>query len=117
MQDEHVILSPIGNIAEQCWLAVPQHFPQVQLDAYVVMPNHLHGIVIMSRMDQRPSTSLGQVINSFKGAVSRSAGQPVLQSRYYDHIIRNLQDADRIREYIHHNPARWESDQGLERAQ
>ena len=82
-QGENIILSRIGNIAEQCWQAIPQHFPDVHLDAFVMMPNHLHGILILSKPEQLPPISLGQVINSFKGADTRIAGVSVWQPRYH----------------------------------
>ncbi len=108
--DGTVHLSSLGELVDQSWRAIPDHIVGVTLDAYVVMPNHLHGIVLLSADASHSPVSLGRVINSFKGAVTRIAQQPVWQSRYYDHIIRGKTDAHRIREYICNNPARWNSD-------
>lgn len=122
--DGVVNLSPTGEIAAECWLALPEHFPSVDLDAWVIMPNHMHGIIIRddllvgTRYSASASPlSLGAIINTYKGAVTRAerlcCNEPELrlwQTRYHDHIIRNEQDLDRIREYIVCNPARWEAD-------
>lgn len=65
---------------------------------------------MLSNGPVQPTQSLGRVLNSFKGAVTRKAQRSVWQSRYYDHIIRGESDALRIREYISHNAARWSAD-------
>jgi len=44
-------LSAIGEIAQQCWDQIPEHFPFVILDEFVIMPNHIHGIIIIDKMD------------------------------------------------------------------
>ncbi|MFN8593521.1 MAG: transposase [Thermomicrobiales bacterium] len=98
------------------------------LDAWVVMPNHLHGIVVlMGDAHTRPTigitprgparASLGAVIGGFKSAVSRQVTaerltlvQPIWQRNYYERIIRNDRELAAIRQYIADNPARWESD-------
>lgn len=49
--DEEMVLSDVGQIARQCWLAIPEHFPFVKLDAFIIMPNHVHGIVIIDKHD------------------------------------------------------------------
>jgi putative transposase len=82
--DEKVKLSPIGKIAKQCWEEIPQHFPNVELDAFIIMPNHIHGIIIISPsvgveyIQPLPKTfqhvipnSLGSIIRCYKAAVKR----------------------------------------------
>jgi len=68
----------IGTIAHQCWLEIPQHFPFVELDEFVIMPNHVHGILFFNRPDYREwksnafgpqSKNLGSVIRGFKAGV------------------------------------------------
>jgi REP element-mobilizing transposase RayT len=103
----------------------------VELDAWVVMPNHLHGIVVISgeraRAPQRPSHriarpvprlragSLGAIIGQVKSVCTkriRAAGHQEFawQGRFYDHIIRDEASLDRIREYIDGNALTWEKD-------
>jgi REP element-mobilizing transposase RayT len=132
--DGSVRLNEIGKLVEQTWLATPTIRPNVSLDEYVVMPNHLHGIVIIDwemRFDpvarrgvlqyaptvnelQSPSQTLGAIIRGFEGsgtkrinAMRGAPGTPVWQRNYYEHIVRNDKDLDRIREYIHRNTDKW----------
>ena len=95
-----VQLSPLGQLAEKYLLRI------AQLDHYVIMPNHVHLILLL----QQPSISVPQIIRSWKILVSKEAGYSVWQRSYYDHIIRNQSDYDRIRTYMEENPARWTSD-------
>lgn len=125
-------LSPLGDIVLDGWLWTPVVRPDVSLDAYVIMPNHLHGIIVLHRhgqylgdVDLRPgsppagpmSGSLGAIINQVKSTSARRinrlrglTGAPVWQRDYHDHIVRNESDLDRIRAYIEDNPARWRDD-------
>jgi REP element-mobilizing transposase RayT len=124
-------LSRLGRIVEDCWGAIPIHFSNVELDIYTVMPNHLHGILIFARRAggacpaptkqrrAKPATSsLSAVVGSFKSAVTKKVntiqntpGRTFWQRGYYEHVIRNEADCDRIREYICHNPDRWAEDE------
>lgn len=126
------------NVAEQVWQAIPGHFPTVSLDEYIVMPNHLHGIVSLigdvGARSPRPPTSdqryvagavtaplqrptLGQVIAYFKyqstkliNVLHGTPAAPVWQRNYYEHVIRNEAELHRLRKYIQNNPAQWELD-------
>lgn len=106
-----------GKIASEIWNTIPQHYPDVELDAFVVMPNHIHGILCLMGDGKSFKTVLGRVINAYKGAVTarireNSADEiyKVWQSRYHDHIIRNERSLNYIREYVASNPQRWEQD-------
>ncbi len=205
-----VRLSPLGMVAAACWQAIPQHFPGVELDVWVIMPNHVHGIIVLpgsavvggaSVADAAgpgsvsagarlgvgaqhaaplpgiasppgvatptpdssapgapppgvaappPATvgapvgahrvgaqhaaplpgiapapdvprvapgSLGAIVRSFKSAVTKQAremawmpGVPLWQRNYYEHIVRNERELERLRRYIDENPERWELD-------
>jgi putative transposase len=105
-------LSAVGQIAYDCWLSIPEHFPTVSLDAFVVMPNHLHGILVL----RGGGPALGAVVGTYKAAVTRAARRaglapsaPLWHGRYYDHIVRDQADIERIRAYILANPLRWSS--------
>ncbi|MBF8296081.1 MAG: transposase [Bacteroidetes bacterium] len=110
-----------------CWNDLPNHYPNVELDAFVIMPNHVHGIIMVLDEQivgatpasplQRKRHRLGDIVGSFKSAVTKraneirgTAGSPLWQRGYYDHIIRDDRSLTRIREYIAHNPQRWASD-------
>ncbi|HMM42232.1 MAG TPA: hypothetical protein PKA95_10050 [Thermomicrobiales bacterium] len=134
--DGRVYLSPAGTMAAESWAAVPDRFSGIALDAYVVMPNHLHGIVVVrtGRHDEShreqsavvvsgtSDGSLGRVIQAFKSLTTVAYGRGVRehgwqpfdgrlwQRNYYDHIIRNADELGRVRAYIARNPARWAHD-------
>ena len=121
VRGEEMVLSPIGVIARECWEEIPNHFEQVRLDTYVVMPDHVHGILVFRDDPGRTpavgrvcSGSLGAVVRSFKSAVAArvhavrgSRDHPVWQRNYFDRIIRDTSDLERVRQYIRENPARW----------
>jgi len=83
----------------------------VELDEFVVMPNHVHLIVgLGSRARQASPLRLGTVVGSFKAGTSRATGRSLWQRGYYDHVVRDEDDLARVREYIATNPVRWALD-------
>jgi putative transposase len=121
ISESEMQLNSVGEIAAECWVAITEHFPQVALDLWVVMPNHMHGILVLDNDDPHykhvKKTTLGNVINTYKGAVTRKLRQldvlsepRVWQGRYHDHIIRDERGLNALREYVLYNPARWEKD-------
>ena len=164
--DGEMRLNDAGRVAEECWRAIPDHFPHVELDAFVIMPNHIHGIVWivddafvgaknvspepntgntgaknvspepntgntgakdfsprrgMPRAASRatvfrsPSKTVGSIVRGFKIGVTKwiranTDIHDVWQRNYYEHIVRDDDDLNRIRLYIAGNPARWDED-------
>jgi putative transposase len=112
--------SKLGTLAAGCWQAIPQHATGVALDCYVVMPNHIHGLLYLApdtAQMQRAGAGLSAVISLYKAAVSREANvrgysftKPLWQRGFYDHVVRDDSDLYRIRDYIMTNPMRWELD-------
>lgn len=105
--------SPVGIIAEENLLAIPNHYPHVHIDQYVIMPNHIHALLVIdTACSERacPFPTISTVIGSYKSSVSRAAGHPVWQKSFYDHVIRNEQDYREIWQYIENNPLKWELD-------
>ncbi len=123
---EQVNANRFGMVLADCWNDLPNHFPNVALDAFVVMPNHVHGIIVI--LDDalvgaglRPAPTkrcpLSEIVRAFKSFSARrineirnTPGQPVWQRNYFDHIIRDSKSLDRIREYVRTNPQRWSFD-------
>lgn len=121
-----MILTTIGEIVEQEWEKTGNLRENVQIDEYVVMPNHLHGIIFplrsvgtprrgVHRSNTRELSSLGTIIGQFKSTCTKRIRSTVArnfawQSRYYDHVIRDESDLQRIRKYIRENPAKWSLD-------
>jgi REP element-mobilizing transposase RayT len=100
-----------GRIVEDTWTGLPTRFEQMILDAYVVMPNHFHGIVRL----KDGSTSLGGVMRTFKAVSTRlirSSGMEHFgwHTNYHEHIIRDDTALERIRRYIRTNLQSWEND-------
>lgn len=129
--DGQMQLNEIGKIVVQCWSRIPQHFSSAELDVCVVMPNHIHGVILLgtrgaslpprSQPNRRGEVSLptlGQVVAYFKFQSTKyinqhhdMLGTRVWQRNYYDHVIRDERDLQRIRQYVTDNPMQWELDQ------
>ncbi len=114
-------------IAESMWQKIPsfKSATTVRLDAWVVMPNHVHGIIVivagfsadMPRPNKTISGTLGALVGTYKAAVTRrinnqrnETGAKVWQRGYYDRIIRNERELNATRQYIANNPQRWAED-------
>ncbi|MCH7676844.1 hypothetical protein IH879_18140 [candidate division KSB1 bacterium] len=125
---DEMILNECGKIARQNWLEIPDHFEDVKLDEHVILPNHIHGIVIIDSGDEpvgnrhacslqeRQYQKLPVVIGSYKSAVTREINQIQnkfhfkWQKSFYDPIIRNDRSLHKIRHYIHYNSLKWKYD-------
>jgi len=135
-----MILNDGGKIVEKCWIDIPEHFPNAILDEFIIMPNHIHGIIILNELDfdnvganmvvdvgannhsppqnDRPhgtTRTIGSIIRGFKIGVTKWFRQnsnihTVWQRNYYDHIIRNEIELIKIRKYIINNPRNWTND-------
>ena len=128
-------LSDAGRLVHDVWDGLPNHYPDIQLDAFVVMPNHAHGIVVLVGAGLKPaptdpggarfpdvglrphSHGLPEIVRGFKTFTARqinemraTPGVPVWQRNYYEHVIRNEESLTNIRQYIAENPARWADD-------
>lgn len=113
-----VQLTPIGKIARQYWLEIPNHFPFVVPDEFVIMPNHVHGILLIDKRgyrDRKPnafssqSQNLHQLyedIRQQEKIMQRSMVLNSWQSRYYERILR-LHEIEPCRKYIQNNPKKW----------
>ncbi len=129
-----MILNKYGQIAKNEWIKTAEIRDNVVLDVFIIMPNHVHGIIrIINKIsihDQNqqnknesnkfrsPSKTIGAIIRGYKSAVTtkintvdRLPGRKIWQRNYYEHIIRNEQELKRIREYIIQNPMNWMDDQ------
>ena len=112
------ILTRFGEIVSKQWYSLPESVSGLELDEMVIMPNHLHGILMFP--DTQPPNSvktLGQVIAYLKylttktiNQIQNTAGYPVWQRNYYEHIIRNEQELFLIQQYILDNPVQWNQD-------
>lgn len=126
-----LILNNIGEIVYKFWFEIPKHFANVELDEFVVMPNHFHGIIFLKGMCRGevsspqvrqgkgilPLQTLGQVVAFYKyqttkliNEIRNKPGLSFWQRNYYERVIRNDDELNRIREYIIYNPLKWAFD-------
>ena len=131
-------LNELGKLAQDCWLAIPEHHLHADLDEFIIMPNHVHGILVLDdggvrkgvqlnaptpRDPDNPFSvmsphkrALGVVVRTYKAAVTtgcRGLNRYDFgwQINYHDHIVRDEQDLERIRAYIANNPLNWDADE------
>ena len=123
---DKIFLSEIGLIARDCWKSIPAHFAFVELDEFIVMPNHLHGILIIDesiraqhvkplhaerKYQNIVAGSLSSIIRSYKAAVTkkcRELGYEYTWHRnFYEHIISRDKELFNIRKYIRYNALKW----------
>ncbi len=130
--DGEMLLNTVGCIAFEEWEHTEAVRENVILDEFMIMPNHIHGIVIItsesarvcqrqtptkSKFGQPVPNALGTIMGQFKAIVTKrinklyeTSNTPVWQKNYHDHIIRNELSLNRIRGYIENNPLRWAAD-------
>ncbi len=140
--DGEIRLTREGQVAYESWVAIPDHIPLVSLDAFIIMPDHIHGILVIAgrgddlacelpagdvgarhavplqnveRFGHPVVSSVPTIVRSFKAATTKrinemrdTPGAAVWQRNYYEHIVRDEADLDRVRKYIAENPVRWE---------
>lgn len=117
-------MTEIGKIAYDYWMDIPNHYPFVIIDEFVIMPNHIHGILYLNPTDKTEwtpnkfgpqSQNLGAIIRGFKSSVKRYANLNNIdfewQSRYHDRIIRDNGEYYAIKNYIINNPTNWIKDE------
>ena len=108
--------SRYGKIAADSILNLPLHYLGVRIDKFVVMPNHIHMIVMIGCNEEKiRNPSLNQIIGLYKSGVTRmvhefAPDEVIWQRSFHDHVIRNQQDYEIIWSYIDTNPMRWEKD-------
>jgi len=125
-----MVLNEFGEIVHCTWDDLPNHIGGIELDSFVVMPNHVHGIIVITEVGTEPkdrassepaltgTSLLPEIVRQLKTFSARRINQrrgvqglSVWQRNYYEHIIRDEKDLTRIREYIANNPVNWQSDE------
>ncbi len=122
----------LGAVVEDCWAKLPDHYDNVALDAFILMPNHVHGVIIIK--DETTGVGAGlkpalpaaaasrrhgvpEIVRAFKtfsprrfNEIRASASTHIWQRGFYDHVIRGEGELDRVRTYIMDNPRKWSED-------
>jgi REP element-mobilizing transposase RayT len=116
--DGEMRLSAPGNMVQSVWLHLGDRYPGIQLDEFVIMPDHFHGIVHFTEGESKavPRLDLFQLVHRFKSLTTAkyrhgvaTLGWPRFRGRlwqrdYYEHVVRGREELDRIRRYIRLNP-------------
>jgi putative transposase len=107
-------LNVTGQIISAIWQKIPQHFPNVELDQFILMPDHLHGIIVISEQAEK-FYSLATIIQNFKSVstrkinkITQNSGVSIWQRNYYERIIRSDQELECLRRYTVTNPENWQ---------
>ncbi len=117
-----VLLSPHGEIVAAQLESMVDFYPGLRIEKYVIMPNHIHFIVLIRQgpsgasrtpppTEVRANQTVPAFVSTLKRMTNRAAGTQLWQRGYYDHIIRDQHDYDTIWRYIDDNPAKWHLDQ------
>jgi putative transposase len=125
-----MILNEAGKMVNKQWNALLEKFPNIELDVYQAMPNHFHGIIVVAEnvdtrnvVVQNKKPTLGDIIGAFKSITTHeyilgvdNKNWPqfykrLWQRNYYEHVIRDETDLNRIRDYIQSNPVNWDEDE------
>jgi REP element-mobilizing transposase RayT len=133
-------LNNAGRVVRNVWNNLPAGYFNIETDEFVVMPNHIHGIILIvgaqfiapdgnqnttnqdvinqGAMNRAPT--LGEIVRTSKvrcthaiNRINNTVGVPLWQRNYYEHIIRNEAELNKTREYIVNNPLNWESDENF----
>ncbi len=120
IENQQIQLSDYGEIAKKYIEGIDSHYQFVRVVNHVVMPNHVHlliqkdippQVVLQGYQGNETMTaSIETIIHAFKRFTTREIGRPIWQSSFYEHIIRNLADIQRVSDYIDANPRRWRTD-------
>jgi putative transposase len=112
-----MLLNAAGEIAHSHWQQIPAHRSKIELDVFVVMPNHVHGLLWLDEGMETASASLSSIIGAYKAGVTREIRRItqdetaiIWQKSFHDHIVRTQNSLDRIRAYVVENPQRWAED-------
>ena len=121
-------INPFGLVVNECWEDLPRHYDFLDLDAFIVMPKHVHGILMLTDhpnvgagLKPAPTSkrhALPEIVRALKTFSSRrineirgTPGTPIWHRNYFEHVIRNEIDLEETREYIQNNPLKWVEDE------
>ena len=123
IKNNQIILNKFGIIIDKIWKEIPNHYSDIELDTYIIMPNHIHGIIKINNPvgdghahPVNKSNNIPTMIGSFKSAVSKQIRKSEnnsfhWQRFFYDHQIHTTNSLNNIRKYILANPMNWDNDE------
>lgn len=116
ISNEKMILNELGKIADTKCRLIPDHYDNINIEIYKVMPNHIHLIIILNETgnesEKKKVGLISTVIKSLKGIITKEIRKSFgiqfeWQRSFYDHVIRNEKSLYRINSYIKHNELKW----------
>ena len=113
IKDETLFLNEFGKTVEEIWKGLKQRFTNIDLDEYIVMPNHFHGILVIDSESIYKKNNLSSIVGAFKSLTTIKIHKMGLedfkwQRSFFDRIIRNEKELYHIRKYIVQNPLLWD---------
>ncbi len=118
--DTILTLSSFGQIAERQLIELENRYDYIKIDKYVIMPNHIHAIIILDgeTAGASPRPTLSDIICAYKSLTTRNCnklsnctGRQIFQTSFYDHIITNEVEYQNVWQYIDENPRKWGNDE------
>ena len=112
-------LTVYGTIVEKYIKQLDNHYENISIEQYVIMPNHIHMILFVRESGSsrtptptdKPNSIIPAFVSTFKRFCNKEIGENIWQRYYYDHIIRNKHDYEEISKYIYENPLKWQFDE------
>ncbi len=108
--DDKLIPSSIGTTVISIIDEYRHHYPGIEIQQYVVMPNHIHFLIFRNPGNESHAISLSRFISHMKSFITLQCGKSFWQRGFYDHVVRTEQDKLEIMEYIQNNPRKWAMD-------
>ncbi|MBL1351727.1 MAG: transposase [Zetaproteobacteria bacterium] len=117
--NDNMVFNDAGNMIEKLWREIPNHFKNTRLHEYIIMPNHIHGIIEISSTCK----TIGNIVGAFKSLTTNeyikmvkqnilpSFDKRIWQHNYWEHIIRDEHEHTHIAQYMMDNPQTWAMDQ------
>lgn len=103
-----VELTDIGKIVDGMIQDISKHYPNVVVDNYIIMPNHIHMLIRVA--EKKDGTTVMRIMKALKGLSTRKIGSPIWQTSFHDHVIANEEEYQTRFRYIEENPAKWQQD-------
>ena len=111
---QSVTLSVFGKVVDAAIQNIVHVYPELSIDGYVIMPNHIHLLLRICAEDNgRPlvAPTISRIIKQLKGVVTKQVGEELWQKSFHDHVIRNNSDYEEHLRYVYENPMKWSQDE------
>ena len=104
-------LSPLGRLVEAAVTGIGTHYENITVDAFSILPNHVHLLIRIRSTDQPNPPSISRIVRQMKEAVTKASGEKIWQKGFHDHVIRTDEDYLNAWRYVTYNAAKWEAEE------